>query len=48
MSTELTEEEALQVVVILIEDEEKRRYTGINDALALTIMQLHRPLLPPR
>jgi hypothetical protein len=28
MPTELTEEEALQVIVILIEDVEKRRYVG--------------------
>jgi hypothetical protein len=28
MPTELTEEEALQVIVILIEDEKKRRYAG--------------------
>jgi hypothetical protein len=39
-------EEALKVVVILGVEEEKRRYAGIDDALALSIAQLHRPLSP--
>jgi hypothetical protein len=44
VSSELTEEEALQVLFFLSE-EEKRRYPNIDDALALSMAQLHPP--PP-
>jgi hypothetical protein len=43
MPPELIEEGALQVADILRKEEEKRRYPDINDALALSMVQLHRP-----
>jgi hypothetical protein len=46
MSPELTGEEALQVAVILGVEEEKRWYAGIDDAMVLSIAQLHRPQPP--
>jgi hypothetical protein len=43
MPPELTEEDA----AILSEEEERSKYTGIEDAFALSMAQLHRPPLPP-
>jgi hypothetical protein len=45
--SKLVEEEALQVAVILSEMEERRRYPGIEDALASSMEQLRRPPLLP-
>jgi hypothetical protein len=43
MSPELTEEEALQVTVILSKVEKKCQYPDIEDAMALSMVQLYHP-----
>jgi hypothetical protein len=48
MPPELIEEEQLQVVCIFSLEEEKRKYPGIEDALALFMSHLHSPPPPPR
>jgi hypothetical protein len=44
MLLELTEEDALQVAIILVGEEEKHRYPNIKDAMALSMAQLYRLL----
>jgi hypothetical protein len=44
----MTEEEELRVAVLVSEEEEKRRWAGIDMALAISVHQQHgRPPLPP-
>jgi hypothetical protein len=44
MPPKLTEEDA---AILSEEEEERSKYTGIEDALALSMAQLHHPPLPP-
>jgi hypothetical protein len=44
----MTEKEELRVAVLVSEEEEKRRWAGINTALAISVHQQHgRPPSPP-